>query len=95
MMVLGGKMFKVGDKVKITGTNGLFVSNLKSTKGSTGTITHIRNSSIFPFEVTMDDQPVTTFGYDKVRALLAYLAVASQRPHRRESLAGLLWPEQP
>jgi WD40 repeat protein/DNA-binding SARP family transcriptional activator len=29
---------------------------------------------------------------DKARALLAYLAVESDRAHRREKLAGLLWP---
>ncbi|MES0361734.1 MAG: BTAD domain-containing putative transcriptional regulator, partial [Anaerolineales bacterium] len=32
---------------------------------------------------------------DKVRALLSYLAVESERPHRREKLAGLLWPDYP
>ncbi len=47
-----------------------------------------------PLRVTLDGQPVTSFGYDKVRALLAYLAVESQRPHRRETLAGILWPDQ-
>jgi predicted ATPase len=46
-------------------------------------------------EVTLDGQPVTAFEYDKVRALLAYLAVEADRPHRRESLAGLLWPDRP
>ena len=39
-------------------------------------------------------QPVSGFEYDKVRALLAYLAVESDRPHRRETLAGLLWHEK-
>ncbi|MEW5960834.1 MAG: BTAD domain-containing putative transcriptional regulator, partial [Chloroflexota bacterium] len=47
------------------------------------------------FKVTLADQPITTFGYDKVRALLAYLAVEVDRPHRRQALAGLLWPERP
>jgi WD40 repeat protein/DNA-binding SARP family transcriptional activator len=32
---------------------------------------------------------------DKVRALLSYLAVEWERPHRREKLAGLLWPDYP
>jgi predicted ATPase/DNA-binding SARP family transcriptional activator len=47
------------------------------------------------FKVTIDDAPVTTFEYAKVRALLAYLALESQRPHARAELATLLWPEQP
>jgi DNA-binding SARP family transcriptional activator len=47
------------------------------------------------FEVTLDGVPVTAFGYDKVRALLAYLAVEADRPHRRYTLTSLLWPEQP
>ncbi len=46
------------------------------------------------FHVTLDGQPVTSFGYDKVRALLAYIAVEQEYPHRREALAGLLWPDQ-
>ena len=46
-----------------------------------------------PFEARLDGEPVAGFHSDKVRALLAYLAVESDRPHRRESLAGLLWPE--
>jgi WD40 repeat protein/DNA-binding SARP family transcriptional activator len=47
------------------------------------------------FEVTLAGQPVAAFGYDKVQALLVYLAVEADRPHRRETLAGLLWPELP
>jgi predicted ATPase/DNA-binding SARP family transcriptional activator len=43
--------------------------------------------------VTLDGQPVTGFGYDKVRALLTYLAIEADRPHRRDALTGLLWPE--
>ena len=47
------------------------------------------------YRATLDGQPLTGFKSDKVRALLAYLAVESERPHRRESLAALLWPEVP
>jgi WD40 repeat protein/DNA-binding SARP family transcriptional activator len=48
-----------------------------------------------PFQVLLDGEPVTGFDSDKVRALLAYLAVEADRPHRREKLAGLLWPDYP
>ena len=48
-----------------------------------------------PLQVALDGQPVTGLASDKARALLAYLAVESHRPHRRESLAGLLWADYP
>jgi DNA-binding SARP family transcriptional activator len=44
-------------------------------------------------QVTLDGTPVTGFESDKERALLAFLAEESAYPHRREKLAGLLWPE--
>lgn len=47
-----------------------------------------------PFEVAIDGVSVTTFGYAKVRALLAYLAVERRHPHPRAELATLLWPDQ-
>lgn len=40
------------------------------------------------------DGAAPTFDYAKVRALLLYLAVEQQRPHARDALAELLWPEQ-
>ncbi len=46
-----------------------------------------------PLTVTLEDQPVS-FGYEKLRALLAYLALEAAQPVRREKLAGLLWPDQ-
>lgn len=47
------------------------------------------------FQALLNGEPVTGLESDKVRALLAYLAVESHRPHRRQALAGLLWPERP
>jgi WD40 repeat protein/DNA-binding SARP family transcriptional activator len=45
------------------------------------------------FRVMLDGEPATGFVSDKARALLAFLAVEAERPHRREALAGLLWPD--
>lgn len=52
-------------------------------------------SLLGPFDVLLDGTPATGFHSDKVRALLAYAAVEADRPHRREALAALLWPDQP
>ena len=41
------------------------------------------------FEVTLHSQAVTAFPTDKIRALLAYLALTEAQPHRRELLAAL------
>lgn len=46
------------------------------------------------FRATLDGEEIH-FKTDKARALLAYLAIENQRPHRREVLAGLLWSDQP
>ncbi|MFN2323556.1 MAG: BTAD domain-containing putative transcriptional regulator [Trueperaceae bacterium] len=48
-----------------------------------------------PFVVERDGEPLRGFRSDKVRALLAYLAVQVDRPWSRSTLADLLWPEQP
>jgi WD40 repeat protein/DNA-binding SARP family transcriptional activator len=46
-----------------------------------------------PFRVRQGGEEVIAFKSNKVRGLLAYLAVESQRLHRRDSLAALLWPD--
>jgi len=58
-------------------------------------VAHLKISLLGPIQVTLDERPVTGFKSNKVRALLAYLAVEADRPHRRETLAGLLWPDWP
>jgi len=48
-----------------------------------------------PFQAELDGQPLSDFRSDKVRALLAYLAVSSQRPWSRSFLADLFWSDYP
>jgi len=59
---------------------------------------HLSLSLLGPFQATLDGEPIAGFEANKVRALLAYLAVeAHQRSgaHPRQILAGLLWPNKP
>ncbi len=48
-----------------------------------------------PFEILLDGKRRTAFHSDKERALLAYLCLEYEVPHRREKLAALLWPDYP
>lgn len=45
-----------------------------------------------PFQLTLDHQPIERFESNKVRALLAFLAVEHHHPHPRDTLTELLWP---
>jgi DNA-binding SARP family transcriptional activator len=45
------------------------------------------------FRAERNGEPIAAFESNKVRALLAYLAVETGRPHQRSALAGLLWPD--
>lgn len=46
-----------------------------------------------PLEISRDGRPLA-LPYDKVRALLVYLAAEPQRRHARAAVADLLWPDQ-
>jgi DNA-binding SARP family transcriptional activator/predicted ATPase len=48
-----------------------------------------------PFSASLDDGSPVSFPTDKVRALVAFLALETDRAHDRHSLAALLWPEWP
>jgi predicted ATPase/DNA-binding SARP family transcriptional activator len=45
------------------------------------------------FQILQNGRSLTTFRTNKIRALLAYLAVEVDHAHRRESLATLFWPQ--
>jgi adenylate cyclase len=56
---------------------------------------HLSIHLLGPMEVTLGGQAIARFETEKTRALLAYLAVESDRPHLRDALAEMLWPERP
>jgi len=62
-------------------------------EGAFATMPHLAIHLLGHFEVMLDNQPALRFRTDKMCALLAYLTVEAERSHRREMLAGLLWPE--
>jgi DNA-binding SARP family transcriptional activator len=71
-------------------------TNIRSTSLHYGRseITHLSLTILGSFQVTLDETPVNGFESNKVRALLAYLAVGGDKSHRRETLAELFWPER-
>src|SRR5512142_2043177 len=55
---------------------------------------HLMLGVLGALQVTLADGETAKFRSDQTRALLAYLAVEADRPHRREALIGLLWPDE-
>jgi DNA-binding SARP family transcriptional activator len=56
---------------------------------------HLTIRLLGPVQIALEGNPVTRFESEKARALLVYLAAHPDRPHRREVLAEMLWPERP
>lgn len=48
-----------------------------------------------PFEASLAGKPITSFESNKVKALLAYLAIEAAHTHRRPALMALFWPAYP
>jgi DNA-binding SARP family transcriptional activator/predicted ATPase len=59
-----------------------------------GNLVHLTLHFLGPFQAALDGIPIEKFDSNKVRALLVYLAMERNRPHSREVLAGMFWPEQ-
>ena len=45
-------------------------------------------------QIAFDNKPISGIASDKVRGLLVLLAVEADRPHRRDSLAEMFWPNR-
>jgi DNA-binding SARP family transcriptional activator len=45
------------------------------------------------FQITLDGKQIDSFESNKVRGLLAYLAIEGDQPQSREKLGDLLWPD--
>jgi DNA-binding SARP family transcriptional activator len=58
-------------------------------------MTHLQVRLLGPFQVARSGRVITEFQTTKTRALLVYLAVEADRPHQREALAEMLWPDRP
>jgi DNA-binding SARP family transcriptional activator len=47
------------------------------------------------FQASLNGKGLTNFRSPRMHALLAYLVLEAARPHTRETLAGLFWPDEP
>ena len=62
--------------------------------GREGEMARLSLSFLGGCAVALDGAPAPRFAREKARALLAYLALESDRAHARSELAALFWPEQ-
>ena len=56
---------------------------------------NLRITLLGAFEIGLNGKPAQGFDSDKTRALLAYLVIEADQPHRRDYLAEMLWPGKP
>ena len=56
---------------------------------------HLALNFLGGFQVTVDDEPIAESRAKRIEALLVFLAMEASRPHRREVLIGLLFPDMP
>jgi predicted ATPase/DNA-binding SARP family transcriptional activator len=56
-------------------------------------MTSLQVALLGTYDVYAGDAPITEFHSNKVRALLAYLAMEADRPHERALLAAMLWAD--
>ena len=46
-------------------------------------------------QASLDGKPLTKLSSPRIQALLTYLVLEAERPHPRETLAALFWPDEP
>lgn len=56
-------------------------------------MTRVEIALLGPFQVRVEGTPAEGLTSEKIQAMLGYLARESERPHARDTLAALLWPE--
>jgi DNA-binding SARP family transcriptional activator len=63
--------------------------------GGNGSSHELRIYLFGELKIRLNGQPIGGNATDKAKSMLAYLAVEAEKPHRREFLAEMFWPERP